>query len=175
MSDVPEILTARLKLRAHVLEDFESLVKLWAEPSVFRYTVGKPSSRTDAWARLLRYRGHWSVMGYGFWAVEERATGAYVGELGLAEFRREIDPPIEGMAEAGWAFGTAGTGKGYATEALTAALAWADGHLAIPTFCCIVDPANVASLRVAEKCGFLPVRQATLGLSLVTVLERPRA
>ena len=171
---VPELRTARLKLRAHTLSDFEALAKLWVEPSVYRFTVGAPSSRTDAWARLLRYRGHWAVMGFGFWAIEELATGTYVGDIGIAEFQRDIVPRIEGTPEAGWALGSAGSGKGYATEALQGALRWVDGNLSANTLCCIIDPANAASVRVAEKCGFRPVRPGVTHGTTVTIYERTR-
>ncbi len=173
MSDVPRIETERLRLRAHQLADFEALAAAWADPTMVRH-IGAPSTRSESWARLLRYRGHWALMGFGLWAVEELATGVYVGDLGLAEFQRDIEPRIEGTPEAGWAFVPAVAGKGYATEALRAALQWADTNLAALKTCCIITPENGASVRVAEKCGYRKVRDAIHGDYPIGVFERTR-
>jgi RimJ/RimL family protein N-acetyltransferase len=62
-------------------------------------------------------------LSYGYWAVEEKTSGRYVGELGFADFKRDIVPSIEGMPELGWALVPQFHGKGYATEALRAAVA----------------------------------------------------
>ena len=50
-------------------------------------------------------------MGFGFWALEEKATGAFAGEMGFAEFKREIDPPILGTPEIGWVLALTRTAK----------------------------------------------------------------
>src|SRR5438045_3039872 len=86
--------TERLRLRPHRLEDFEELAAIWADPAVVRFIGGKPLNREESWARLLRYAGHWALMGFGFWAVEERDSGEYVGDVGLARFQREMQPPL---------------------------------------------------------------------------------
>ena len=173
MTNIPVIETERLRLRAHTLGDFEVLAATWADPAVVRH-IGAPSTRTDSWSRLLRYRGHWALMGFGLWAIEEKQTGRYLGDLGLAEFQRDIQPSFEGTPEAGWAFATAAGGKGYATEALRTALQWADANLSAPKTCCIITPENLASVRVAEKCGFRKVREAIHGDHPVGVFERLR-
>ncbi len=144
---------------------------MWADPAVTRYIGGRPFSREETWARLLRYIGHWEALGYGFWAVEEKATGEYAGDLGFADFHREIEPPID-VPEAGWAFRSEVHGRGYATEALTAAVAWADVHLAAPRLACIVDPPNTASFRVAAKCGFRECRRAIYRGEPIVLLDR---
>src|ERR1039457_5470037 len=91
---VPIIETERLKLRAHSMEDFRDCAEMWAHPDVVRYIGGRPFSGEEVWARLLRYVGHWQWMEFGFWAMEEKATGSFVGEVGFAEFKREMEPPI---------------------------------------------------------------------------------
>ncbi|HWC98376.1 MAG TPA: GNAT family N-acetyltransferase [Candidatus Sulfopaludibacter sp.] len=140
--------TPRLKLRGHGVDDFPACAALWGDSRVTRYIGGKPQTPEEAWARLLRYVGHWQLMGYGFWAIEEKASGKFVGELGFADFKRDIQPAID-VPEAGWVVATAAHGFGYATEALQAALQW----FGQPT-ACIMHPENSASRRVAEKCGY---------------------
>ena len=102
----------------------------------------------------MRYAGHWQWMGFGFWALEEKATGAFAGELGFAEFRREMEPSIVGTPESGWVLAPQSHGKGYATEAMRAAVEWSDGHFGGLRTVCLIDPDNARSLRVAEKCGY---------------------
>lgn len=150
----PTIETERLLLRAHSLDDFPHSAAMWADPMVTRYIGGRPFSREESWARLLRYIGHWEALGFGYWAIEEKATGLFVGEAGFADFKREIEPSIDGQPEMGWAFVSRVHGQGYATEALRAAAAWGDRHLSSPRTVCLIHPENQASIRVAGKCGF---------------------
>ncbi|HEU4404576.1 MAG TPA: GNAT family N-acetyltransferase [Polyangiaceae bacterium] len=149
----PPIETERLLLRGHRLSDFDALAATWADPAVVRHISGTPSSPGDSWARLLRYAGHWALLGYGFWALEERSTGRFVGEVGFGDFRRAIDPPIT-APEMGWVLSPWAHGKGYATEAARAACAWGLAHFGPVEIACIIDPDNEASIRVAEKVGF---------------------
>jgi len=127
---------------------------MWADPAVTRYVGGKPFSQEESWARLLRYVGHWSLMGFGYWAIEEKAAGTYIGEAGFADFKRDIEPSIKDLPELGWAFVSSVHGKGYATEAIHAAVAWGECHFAPTRTVCLIHPENYASIRVAEKCGF---------------------
>ena len=150
---IPTLETARLTLRGYRLDDFPSCAAMWADPEVTRFIGGRPLSAEEAWARLLRYAGHWWFLGFGYWVLEEKATGAFVGELGFAQWRRDISPPIE-LPEAGWVLTAASHGKGLATEALSIALEWANGHFPDPRTACLIHPDNLASIRVARKCGY---------------------
>ena len=151
---IPRIETERLVLRAHTRDDFEACAAMWADPIVTRYISGKASTEQEAWFRLLRYAGHWALMGFGYWAIEEKSTGVFAGEAGFADFKRAIEPSIQGTPELGWVLASSARGKGFATEAVRAAVAWGDAHIAAPRTVCIIDPENRASLRVAEKCGY---------------------
>lgn len=151
---IPEIVTARLRLRAHRLEDFAASAAMWADPAVTRFIGGRPLSGEEAWARFLRYAGHWSFLGFGFWAVEELAGGGLVGEVGFAHLKREIQPPIPDVPEIGWVMAPRVHGKGYATEAVAAALEWGGANLSSRSAVCLIHPENLPSIRVAEKCGF---------------------
>ena len=154
----PILETERLTLRAHRVDDFAEMAAMWADPIVVLHIGNKPSTGEQSWARLLRYAGHWALLGYGFWAVEERASGRLAGEIGLADFKREIEPAIADP-ECGWVLSPWCHGRGYATEALRAVLAWADARF--PATACIIDPDNQASRNVAAKCGFVEQGRST--------------
>lgn len=154
LDDVPVIETARLRLRRHRVEDLADCAALWADPEVVRHISGRPFTEEEVWARLLRYVGHWALLGFGYWLVEERESGAFVGELGFADFHRDIEPALDGMPELGWVLASRAHGRGYATEAARAAVAWGERHFGAARIACIIAPGNHASIRVAEKCGF---------------------
>jgi RimJ/RimL family protein N-acetyltransferase len=159
--EVPVIETQRLTMRGHRLEDFVDCAAMWADPLVTRHIGGKPFSKEETWARLLRYAGHWSWLGFGYWAIEEKNTGSFVGELGFADYKRDIEPSLEGAPELGWALASGVHGKGYATEAVRAIVAWGEAHFGLVRTVCIVHPENLASIRVAEKCGYREFQRAT--------------
>jgi RimJ/RimL family protein N-acetyltransferase len=150
--------TQRLILDGHTLDDFEPLAAMWADPEVVKYIGARPSSRQESWMRLLRYRGLWPLLNYGYWAVREKSGGRFIGDLGFADFHRETDPSIAGIPEAGWVFATSAQRQGFATEALLAALAWLDRQNIHRRSVCLIAPANTGSIRVAEKGGFVVVQ-----------------
>jgi len=164
--EVPVIETERLRLRGHCPEDFADCAAMWADPAVTHYIGGKPLSEEVAWARTLRGVGHWAWMGFGHWVVEEKATGSFAGEMGFSDWKREIVPSLKGIPELGWVLATRVHGKGYATEAVRAALAWGDENIkraesALGRTACIIHPEHARSIRVAEKCGFKEVLRTT--------------
>lgn len=159
---IPTLETPRLVLRGPSLSDFADSYAMWRTPEVNRHIGGKARSEEDTWARLLRYVGQWSLLGYGMWIVRERDGGAFVGECGFMDARRELVPRLTAV-ECGWALVGAHHGKGYATEAMQAALAWGDARfkhapldsaLVRGRFECMIDDTNTPSIRVAEKLGF---------------------
>ena len=163
--------TEHLVLRPHRAEDFDDLAAMWADPEVTRFIGGRPSTAEESWARLLRYGGLWALLGFGYWAVRERATGHFVGEVGFADFRRGLG--FDGAPEAGWILAPRAQGRGLAGEAVRAALAWADGRGWASTVC-IIDPENASSLRLAEARGYREIRRLTYKDHPVILLERPR-
>src|SRR5580700_4213983 len=124
--------TDRLLLRRPLARDFDASHAMWSDPSVVEYITSVPSTRAQTWSRLLAAIGHWETIGYGPFVVEEAASAAFVGEMWLFEHHREITPPIDGVPEAGGSVTPSMQGRGYATEALRAALRWADATLAAP-------------------------------------------
>lgn len=157
---VPILETERLRLRALTLADFPAHCALWADPDVARYTSGKPNTAEESWGRMMRHAGQWSMLGFGFWLVEERSTGAFVGEVGLFDNQRDLIYP-DGTTrpldtpEIGWILSPAMHGRGYATEAVLACLAWAAGRFIASEVSCLIEPANAPSLNVAAKMGFM--------------------
>ena len=95
------------------------------------------------------------------WVAREKGSGRFVGEVGFADFRRDMDPPLGPTPEGGWVLTPAAHGKGYATEAVRAALAWGEAQRGWARTVCIINPENAPSLRVAERCGYREIRRAT--------------
>ncbi len=156
---VPGLDTARLTLRGPRQEDFEDSVAMWGDPEVTRYILGRALSREEVWARHLRQVGHWAVHGFGVWTVRERDGGAFVGEIGLISYQRELGERSAWFStapEAAWGLAPSAQGKGYAGEAVTATLGWAKRELGAPRVVCIIDGDNAPSLAVARRCGFAP-------------------
>lgn len=146
--------TTRLRLRAHELADFDAYAAMWADPLVTRFIGGSPLPREVSWTRLLRYRGMWTVMGFGFWAIEDRETGRFLGEAGVQESRRDLQPSVEGTLECGWGLIPEAQGRGLASEAVSAVVGWAEAALPQRLMTCIINPGNAGSIRIAEKFGF---------------------
>ncbi|NWK94132.1 GNAT family N-acetyltransferase [Sphingobium lactosutens] len=174
MTHAPILETIRLILRPHRVEDYVACRKLWGDADVVRHIGGLPQDAQAVWFRLLRYGGMWPMLGYGMWVIEERDSGAFLGEAGLLSAERGL-PELEGVPEAGWVLGPEAWGRGIATEAMKAILEWADAHLDSPSLRCIIDPDNLASIKVAEKLGFAPLIDTELGGKPTRVFDRPRS
>lgn len=157
---IPTLETERLLLRAHRLDDLEDCVALWSDPRVTRYISETPLTPEDAWSRLLRYAGYWSVLGFGYWVVEEKGTGKFLGEAGFADLRRAIEPPLGDTPEAGWVFASAAHGFGFASEAVRAIHTWGQSHFSTPGSACLIHPENAPSLRLATKLGYCETRRS---------------
>ena len=150
----PTLTTERLILRPMGLEDWEAYAAAWADPRMTAFIGGQPRTRNESWGKFLQGIGLWTLLGYGYWSFIDRETGAFLGNGGLARFERGL-PELEGVPEAGWAFVPDAWGRGLATEAMGAALAWSDETMGRPEIRCIIDPGNGASQGVAAKLGFV--------------------
>ena len=67
-----------------------------------RHISGRPCTEEETLARILRNIALWPMLGYGYWAATEKSTGRYVGDVGFADFKREIEPSLKGVPEIGW-------------------------------------------------------------------------
>lgn len=142
---VPMIATERLVLRAPRLADFEDYAAFFASPRSVH--EDGPLDRRGAWREFAAGAAGWMLRGYGAWSVEERATGAYCGEVGL------FHPADYPEAEIGWTLIEPFEGRGYAHEAALAARGFAYGPMGMTTLVSYVAPANARSIRLAERLG----------------------
>jgi RimJ/RimL family protein N-acetyltransferase len=120
-----------------------------ADPEVGRFLMGT-QTRTDAWRTFADVLGHWALRGHGFWAVERKEDGAFLGRIGLN--RPETWPGME----VGWTLGSRYWGKGYATEAARAAMDFGFRNYPLSRLVSLIDPANHPSQRVAARLGMKP-------------------
>jgi RimJ/RimL family protein N-acetyltransferase len=152
---IPVLDTQRLRLRAHTLEDFPAYAAMRADPAVMAH-LGKGDllSEEDSWAKFQAMPGHWSLVQYGYWAIVEKASGAYLGNIGYADKKRPASHAASGAPEMGWALAASAHGKGYASEALAAALTWGREHFGPARVVCVISDDNDASIRLAERNGF---------------------
>jgi RimJ/RimL family protein N-acetyltransferase len=170
---VPQIDTERLRLRAFSGADVEPHARMLGDPEVVRYIGDQTLNREQAWRRLTSAAGMWIPLGFGYWAIERRADGAYLGLLGFADFKRDLTPSIEGLPEMGWIFCPEGQGKGYASEAGRAALNWLDRALPGREAVAIIDADNGPSIRLARRLGFDEGREAGYGDHSIMLFRRP--
>jgi RimJ/RimL family protein N-acetyltransferase len=139
--------TERLILRMWREDDFEAYARVCADADVMRYLGGKSLSRMEAWRQMAFLVGHWHLLGYGHWAVEEKESGRFVGRIGF------LNPEGWPGFEIGWTLGREFWGKGYATEGARRALRYAFTELDKDHVISIIHPENQASIRVAERLG----------------------
>jgi RimJ/RimL family protein N-acetyltransferase len=142
--------TERLLLRDWRADDAAPFAALNADPEVTRFLRG-PMSRAESDELLTRIRAHWDEHGFGLYAVEVKTSGAFAGFTGLAipSFLPEVLPAVE----VGWRLAREHWGNGYATEGARATLEHAFAGLGLRQVISIIDPANVASVRVAQRLG----------------------
>jgi len=172
--EAPRIETERLILRAFRAEDLEPLAAIWADEEVVRYIGGQKLSREDTWRRSLAACAQWPYVGFGYWIVEAKGDDSVVGQVGFADFKRDIQPKIEGEPELGYVFAPGVHGMGIAREACAGALDWADVNLNAASYPAIISPANEASVRLAERLGFRRELDATYRGETIALFRRPR-
>ena len=138
--------TDRLLLRQWRTEDFDAYAGYFADEETAKF-VGGVKDRDQAWRRLASEIGHWALKGYGYWAVEEKEVGTFVGGVGL--WFSEGWPELE----LGYWIIPKMHGKGYATEAGVKARDYAWETVGAKSLVSYIDPENEPSKRVAEKLG----------------------
>jgi RimJ/RimL family protein N-acetyltransferase len=142
----PTIETDRLILRPPAEADLDGWASFMADERSARF-VGGVQSRALAWRSMATMTGSWALKGFGMFSVLEKGSGRWVGRLGPWQ------PEGWPGTEVGWGISCAHWGKGYATEGATAAIDWAFDALGWDDVIHCIDPANAASIAVAERLG----------------------
>lgn len=159
MRAIPTINTARVTLRAMRPDDFARFAEIWADAEVVQFVGGKPKSRDEAWRSFLINAGHWQMMGFGQWAVEEHATKRMLGQVGFFNGARGLGADFDAHPEAGWLLAREAQGRGLGPEAAEAAHDWFDRVVTGPLVC-MIDCAHRKSQRLAQNLGYKAFRRA---------------
>ncbi len=178
--EAPTLKTERLILRAYQRADFEAIYAISADPKITQYMGGPIESRTIAWEKFLRGPAMWQLLGYGMWIVQRRVDGAVLGQVGYADFMRDIHPPLKNVPEMAWmlgrdARGHEGRGLGYGSEALLAVLAWGEEYLDYNRYQCIISHKNLPSIALAQKFDFQETGRTDYKDDKVIIFEREAA
>ena len=145
----PTLETPRLRLRGWRPEDFAPYAAMLADDDTARVVTAKGRGLTEAeaWHETVWLVGHWQMLGYGMFVVEQRGTGAFLGRVG------PLQPKGWPGFEIAWALVPGARGRGYASEAAWAAIDWSFGRFGVDRIISIIDPRNIVSQRVAERLG----------------------
>jgi RimJ/RimL family protein N-acetyltransferase len=158
--------TERLRLRPADAGDVEDLVRLHDDPLVAR-SMGLRDRVWYEW-RIEATREEWVERGHGFVIVLDADSGRFLGRTGLKYW------PEFGETELGWVLRPEARGKGYATEAARAVLAWGFENLEVPYVTAMIRPGNDASVAVAERLGMTLGRRDQLNGDPVDVYSIDR-
>ena len=166
--EIPVLETERLVLRGYRDSDVDALEAMARDPVLAPFVVmNNAPLRESCWRSIALWMGHWAMRGFGMWAVEERASGAFIGRIGIWQ------PEGWPGTEVGWMLGRAWRGRGYATEAARASVGWAFEKLEVPELISLILPDNAASQAVARRIGEsyrgeIPFRDTTTGMWAIT-------
>ena len=145
---IPTILTNRLTMRSLHPDDAEELHRVMHERDVLRFFPStQPPSRERVSSLIARQIDHWREYGYGWWALEDRRTSAFVGWCGLQYL------PETSEVEVAYLLGREYWGQGLATESAVAAVGYGFDEIGLGTIVALAHPDNTASQRVIEKLG----------------------
>ncbi len=160
-----ELETERLRLRPWREDDVDALSEFYADPAS-RAIYAKDFTREDIWRRIALYLGHWQLRGFGPLAIDEKASGKFVGSSGL------WFPESWGDVEVGYGIHPAFRRKGYAVEAARRSRDYGRS-LGITRLVSYIRPTNTASIAVATRLGAKPEGDFTLHGVLHTVYLHP--
>ena len=172
-SSAPRLETARLILREFRRDDLDAFAATMADPEIVRHLAIKPMSREDSMRRIFLAAGQWPIIGMGMWAVELKAARRMVGHVGFFDMEREMTPSLAGLPEMGWIFDRSVHGQGIAVEACQAALHWAERELGPVDIPAIIDVNNIASMKLAEKLGFVREPDGLYKGEPIAIFRRP--
>ncbi|MDX2561138.1 GNAT family N-acetyltransferase [Streptomyces sp. TX20-6-3] len=146
---MPELRTERLVLRSWRESDREPWAAMNADTEV-REHLGEPLTREESDAVLSAMRADFQERGFGWWALEARETGEFIGRAGLDVVGPDM--PFAGV-DVGWRLTRSAWGHGYATEAALACLAFGFETLALPEVIATTTVGNLRSQAVMRRIG----------------------
>lgn len=164
---IPTLETERLLLRAWRAEDASPAIAMFMHDPGMEH-IGGPNTEIDAWRRVAAMIGHWTLKGFGRFAVEEKASGLWVGYVGLSA------QPGFPEIDLGWAIRAEVRGRGYAREAGARARGHAFDTLPVATLASLIAPANAASRSVAVGLGAVRDGSSHVGDNPVEVWRHAR-
>lgn len=145
MTQIPTLETERMILRPPKAEDFDTYSKtLMSDRAQY---IGGPYSLSGAWRDFSCDVASWLLRGFGPWAMEESATGFFLGMVTLHK------PASYPENEMGWVILEVAEGKGFAYEAAMKAREYAYEVLGWSTVVSYIDPKNSRSIALAERMG----------------------
>jgi RimJ/RimL family protein N-acetyltransferase len=161
--------TERLVLRLPRLEDAPAAAEYLGDPQVMRFLGGVTVPVEDAPEVVQKWLDRWELDGVGHLVIERRGDGAFLGRSGILVWDSRAwthasfaEAGEHGQPELGWTLVRRHWGNGYATEAARAARDWARRERGIQRLISLVNPANAASGRVAERLGARPAERVYL-------------
>jgi RimJ/RimL family protein N-acetyltransferase len=140
--------TERLLLRPLRLDDVEALNAIQSDPVHMRF-YPHPFSMEESHEWILRMQARYDEIGFALLAVEDRATGEFLGNVG--PHLQHVDEVDE--VELGWSVTPARARQGIATEAATACSGWVFATLDVDRVISLILPENLASRGVAQNLG----------------------
>lgn len=164
---------ARVRLRPICAQDFDSFYALSTDPVVYAGISGKPATREECWAKMLKMAGGWELLGYGSWVVEDKSSKQFLGAAGLMDAMRELSPPQNIAPESGWSFMPYAHGKGLAGESMKLALSWFDTAFPMRDTYAMINRDNHASHKLAERLGYEEQSAAQYNGHDLTIWHRP--
>ncbi len=147
-------MTERLELWRPQLGDHAGLLALVSPEGVRRFLGPAQPTPEDAFARLLRNAGSWALYAYGAFVVRERGRAEIIASCGIFHSWRGFGTGMDDVPEAGWIIAERHWGKGFASEAMQAALAWFDAEHGLRRTVCMIEEGHAASAAVAAKLGY---------------------
>jgi len=142
--------TARLVIRTFQGRDADPWLAMVNDPEVIRFLPPGPDPTLEDFQRVVAERQAMErELGHAMWAVDDKTTGAFVGQCGL----RPVDEGAGPEIDLAYHFKRASWNRGYGTEAAIAVLAHGLGPVGLDCIMAVVVPENVGSWRVMEKAG----------------------
>ncbi len=158
----PVLTTDRLELWLPVQEDAARLYAVVENVHTRRFLGGTAPTPSDHFNRFQRNAGSWYLNGYGGFMVRLRGHDEVIGNCGVFHTYRGLGSDFDDSAEAGWIIGHDHVGKGLGREAMEAVFAWFDREHGPRRVVCMIAPENAASIKLATRFGFTPIRDAAL-------------